>query len=297
MPLEDFIISVFVWVDDALKALFGSKTPWRTRGPAPRLSDSEVLTMEWVGEFLGYDTDVGIYRYFRQHWLSLFPDLARVDRTRWVRQAARLLGVRERLWRFLLAQVPFDGQVSLIDSFPLYVCQPARAYRVRRFRDEATWGWDELRKAPFFGFRWHLRIGWPGVITAFALAPAHVSDLAMADDLLQDATGWALGDRNYWSPERRADFARRGLFLLTPPKRRGRDAQAGWTPWLAQKRRRIETLIGQLVERFHAKRTWARDSVHLLLRILRKVLSHTLAVFLNQQAGREPLQLSLLVAS
>ena len=45
MPIEDFVISVFVWVDDTLKDLFGSRKPWRTRGPAPRLEDSEVLTM------------------------------------------------------------------------------------------------------------------------------------------------------------------------------------------------------------------------------------------------------------
>jgi hypothetical protein len=33
----------------------------RSRGPAPKLSDAEVLTIEVVGEFLGIDTDKGIY--------------------------------------------------------------------------------------------------------------------------------------------------------------------------------------------------------------------------------------------
>jgi hypothetical protein len=117
MPIEDFIISVFVWVDDTLKALFGSYKPWRTRGPAPRWEDSEVRTMEWVGEFLGYDQDKGIYNYFRQHWLHLFPDLARVHRTRWVRQTTRLVWVKKRLWRFLRTRVSSDSQVSIIDSF------------------------------------------------------------------------------------------------------------------------------------------------------------------------------------
>jgi hypothetical protein len=32
------------------------------RGPQPALSDSEVLTIECVGEFLGIDTDKGLYR-------------------------------------------------------------------------------------------------------------------------------------------------------------------------------------------------------------------------------------------
>jgi len=284
MPIEDFMISVFVWVDDTRKALFGSYKPWRTRGPAPRWEDSQVRTMEWGGEFRGYDPDKNS---FRQHWLHLFPDLARVHRTRWVRPATRLVWVKERLWRFLRTRVPSDSQVSILDSFPLYVCEPARAYRVRLFRDEAAWGWDEHRKAPFFGFRWHRRIPWPGVIAEVLIAPANVSDL-----LLEGVRGWGMGDRSYGSPERRKAFSQQGLALLAPPKRREQDASYGWTSWLTQKRRRIETVISQLTERFHAQRTWARDS-----RIFRKVLSHTLAVFLNRREGREPLQLSLLVTS
>lgn len=57
MPLEDFIITVFCWVDEHLKALLGDHR-WRRRGFAPKLTDSEVITMEGVGEFLGLDTDV-----------------------------------------------------------------------------------------------------------------------------------------------------------------------------------------------------------------------------------------------
>jgi hypothetical protein len=86
-------------------------------GAGPRWEDSEVRTMEWVGEFLGYDQDKGIYNYFRQHWLHLFPDLARVHRTRWVRQTTRLVWVKKRLWRFLRTRVSSDSQVSIIDSF------------------------------------------------------------------------------------------------------------------------------------------------------------------------------------
>jgi len=56
--------------------MFEGRTPWRRRGPQPTLSDSEVLTMEVVGEFLGYDTDEGIFDYFYWHWLDLFPALA-----------------------------------------------------------------------------------------------------------------------------------------------------------------------------------------------------------------------------
>ncbi len=57
MPLDDFIITVFCWVEEHLKALVGERR-LRQRGFAPKLADSEVTTMEVVGEFLGLETDV-----------------------------------------------------------------------------------------------------------------------------------------------------------------------------------------------------------------------------------------------
>lgn len=297
MPLDEFIIAVFVLVDDTLKRLFGSTTPWRRRGPQPTLSDSEVLTMELVGEFRGIDTDKGIFEYFRSHWATFFPALQRVARTTFVRQAARLAPVKRRLWQEVRQQLPYDGAISLLDSFPLYVCQFARAKRCRRFFEEAAYGHDELLKQTFYGFRWHLRVCWPGVIREVQLAPANISDLEMALPLLAQARGWALGDRNYWSPERQPQIQRQtGVQLLAPFKKRSSEPpQLQWPRWLTQMRRRIETVIGQLTERYQAKRTWARDTWHLFSRVFRKVLSHTVAALLSYERGHELLQFERLV--
>jgi hypothetical protein len=54
MDLESFIIAVFCTIDDFFRQ---SCPKLRQRGPAPTLADSEVLTIEAVGEFLGIDTD------------------------------------------------------------------------------------------------------------------------------------------------------------------------------------------------------------------------------------------------
>lgn len=56
---ENFIIAVFCCVDDLWnKVTLGKKI--RRGGFAPSLSDSEVITMEIVGEFLGIEIDKGI---------------------------------------------------------------------------------------------------------------------------------------------------------------------------------------------------------------------------------------------
>ena len=61
-------------------------------------------------------------------------------------------------------------------------------------------------------------------------------------------------------------------------------------------RRVIETAFGQLAERFHIKRTWARDVWHLSHRVIRKILGHTVAVWINLSLGRPPLDFDGLAA-
>lgn len=100
--IEEFIIAVFCSVDDGLKALRQGQ-PVRTRGFAPALSDAEVVTMEIVGEYRGIDSDEGIWSYFRDHWLSLFPKLT--SRSSFVRQAANLWQYKQRLQQQLAAQL------------------------------------------------------------------------------------------------------------------------------------------------------------------------------------------------
>ena len=294
MDLETFITAVFCVTDDFLA---GQKV--RQRGPKPLLADSAVLTIEVVGEFLGLDTDRAICDYFRRHHAVLFPRVRAVHRTTFARQAAHLWAVKLRLWHHLAEQTERDEAISIIDSTPVPVCRFARAKRCRRFGAEARFGYDELARQTFYGLRAHLRITWPGVITAVELTPANVSDLAAAPEVLAGAAGWALGDRNYWSPALAAERKPHGLLLLAPFKTVRHEKQP-WPRWLVQTRQRqtrqrIETVLGQLAERYHAKRVWARDRWHLTSRWLRKILSHTTAIFLCQQAGLDPLSFAELL--
>jgi len=68
MLLEDFIIVIFRIIDEEMKTI-EEKTPIRKRGPKPTLSDSEVLMMEVVGEFLGFSQNKAIFSYFRTHFV------------------------------------------------------------------------------------------------------------------------------------------------------------------------------------------------------------------------------------
>ena len=174
------------------------------------------------------------------------------------------------------------------------MCRFALAYRCRLLAEESTFGYDEMAKQTFYGLRANLRVSWPGVISAVSLAPANVHEVHVAENLLEGAEGWVLGDRNCHSPNLAERLSDQGLRLLTPYKSSKKEKQP-WSRSLVQKRRRIETVIAQMVGRYKAKKIWARDRWHLRSRWLRKILSHTLAVWLCQQTNLPPLYFSQLL--
>lgn len=295
MDLDTLIVTVFCQIDDYLQILCKEKR-LRARGREPLVSDAEILTIEVVGEYLGLNQDKQIFEYFARHYQNFFPALKTIHRTTFVRQSANLWQIKERIWQTTLGDIEFDAQVSLIDSFPIEVCRFARANRCRRLREIAAYGFDEVARQTFFGVRFHLRVNLPGVITAFEFAPANIHELSVAEDLFERVKGFAIADRNYWSPSFFEAFRAKGLQIIAPFRSAKREKRR-FPRRLTNLRRRIETVIGQLAERFSIKRVWARDEWHFCSRLLRKVLAHTIFVALCQQHNCEPLQIARLLSN
>ena len=158
--------------------------------------------MEVVGEFLGLDQDAAIYRYFRRHHPGWFPALLRVHRTTFTRQAANLWVVKEQavaaaagpgaarsgaLLRRLRAR-PRSAASAAPTPAPASGARPPSAV-------------TPAAKPPSTASAHHLRISWPGVVTAVSVAPANVHDRDLVPELVEGATGQVLGDRNYWDPQ------------------------------------------------------------------------------------------------
>ncbi|MDS4069151.1 MAG: transposase [Candidatus Competibacter sp.] len=210
MPLEEFIITVFCWVETAFEDVTAG-IKLRTRGFASRSSDSEVITMEIVGEVLGYDGDEAIWEYY-------------------------------------------------------------------------------------YGLKAHLLIDLRGVAVGVTVTAANVDERDAAYDVLSAIEGLVLGDKGYIRPRFKADGEALGIDLQTPVRRNMKEPRPRW--WLLQRvRKRIETVISQLEQRFNPAKTRARDVWHLTNQVTRKLLAHTMGVWLNLRLGREPLDLDGLLAA
>lgn len=294
MPIDEFIITVFCWVENELKKVTGG-VKLRTRGFPPHLSDSEVITMDLVGEWCGYDGDEAIWQYFKRHWWAWCPRLG--ARTTFVRQAANLWRLKQLLQERLVTDLGArTADCHIIDGFPIAVCKLARAPRSRVLIAEADYGYCAAKAEYYYGLKANLLIDLRGVVVGLTITAANVDERDSAYDLVSVIEGLLLGDKGFIRPQFKADCEALGIDLQTPVRQNMTERRPRWWLQLLRRlRKRIETVISQLEQRFGLAKTRARDVWHLTNQVTRKLLAHTLGVWLNLHQGREPLELDGLV--
>jgi hypothetical protein len=293
MPVEDFIIIVYCCVADNYAALLSSRL--RSRGFETKLSDEEVITMEIVGEFMGKDQDKSLWRYFRNHWHDWFPHLG--SRANFAKQSANLCLLKEQIMKRLARQMgSYDDSIHIIDGFPMPVCQLTRAAKSRCFRGEAGYSYCASKKDKYYGFEGHLLIDSRGVICGCTFADASLDERDVVYELTADIKGLLIGDKGYIRPLLREELKWQDIDLQTPLRKNMKDSRdKTFVKQLMSARRLVETVIGQLSERFHIEKMRARDLWHAQNRFIRKLLAHTVGVFLNHCFGRQLLQFEALV--
>jgi hypothetical protein len=263
------------------------------------LSDAEVLTLEVVGEFLGIDTDKGLWEHGRRYWKDFFPQVG--TRTSFLRQAANLWAWKLILQHELAASLGAEESAwYVVDAFPMPVCQFKRAYRSEVFRGEAAYGFCASKRQRFYGFLGHVGVSAQGILTALSVTAANIHEPEGIRDLAGEGIlkGTVFGDKGYIGAALKKELARQGIELETALRKDMKDDRdPAWVRTIVSLRHRIETVIAQLCERFHIERVRARDRWHLTSRLARKLLAHTMGVFLNKLLGREPLQFEGLIAA
>jgi hypothetical protein len=295
MPLEEFIITVFCLVDDTYHNLLPH--PVRKRGTPPKLTDSEVITMEIVGEWLGRHTDKAIWTYFHQHWSSLFPSIP--SRPQFARQAANLWAIKDKIHSYIVTILGADTSgIYLIDGFPVDVCVTTRVKRSRLFKGEAAFGYCASKKKHFYGFQANLLTDARGIPLKISLTAANIDERDTAYELIDSIEGLLIGDKGYIRPELTEDCRKQGLNLQTPLRKNMHDTRPKEdVSLLMNVRRRIETVIGHLAEYFEIERCRCRDLWHLTSRVNRKLLAYTIGMYLNIQACNEPMQFENMITA
>ena len=115
-------------------------------GVPPALSDSECLTVELVGQHLGYTSQKQLYEQMHDRWRAWFPALQ--DRIAFTRQYANLWQVKAWMHHHLVERLGGDqAPYQIIDTLPVPICHTARRFQRRIFRTESVGGSPHRRWA------------------------------------------------------------------------------------------------------------------------------------------------------
>ena len=105
--VEDFVITIYCLIEDELYPAFCQQHGLpRRAGFPPALSDSECLTVELVGQYLGYTSQKQLYEQMHDRWGPWFPALQ--DRVAFTRQCANLWQVKAWMHQHLVTRLGGD---------------------------------------------------------------------------------------------------------------------------------------------------------------------------------------------
>jgi hypothetical protein len=297
MSRDYFIIMVYCLVCEHYQVIT-AQHPIRSRGFPPALTDEEVITIEICGEYFGLYEEEDIHEYFCSHYRHFFPELR--ERTGFVRQAANLWMIKAMIQQRL---TQISGQaadhVQIIDTLPLPVCTYTRSQRDRCFKPEADYGYCAAKDLHYYGFKLGLRISRLGMIIHYPLLPARPHDSRLLDDLISGFEGIVPADKGFIDSFRQESLARKRHVELVVPARKNMENKppVSIIKTCNRWRKLVETVGSHLTQHFHVTKTRTRDLWHYQHRLIRKVLSHTVCVFINLQLGRPPLHIDDLVTT
>jgi hypothetical protein len=307
MDRDTFLTTVYVLTDDFCKS---QQLDWRgRRGPRPRLSVAEVLTLALMSRWGRFRSESDFYAYAQRHWRGAFPGLPERSRfNRLVRTAGPWLAqLSHHLARQLQApRAPYEA----LDTMGC-------ATRNRQRRGN---GW--LAGEANIGYS--NRLGWyeglnvitattpVGVITGFGCAPAATKEQPFAETFLAaraqqpaglpevgaPAAGEYLADNGFCGAKRHADWrALYGARVISPPQRtRGKHPwPKALRRWHARLRQIVETVHGALLSSFRLESERPHTLTGFRTRLAASCALHNLCIALNRHLGRPHLAFAALV--
>lgn len=285
---SDIFLIWYVFIDDAYQELVRVYGPWRRRGPQPRFSDSEVITVAVIVEtfFAGHE-ELG-FSFLNQYHRDLFPQL--LDQSRFNRRRRQLAMVIEQVRQQLTAPLlEAEDRVRIIDSAPIPACTYTRSVDCQTVSGPEYASVMASKGGKLYGHRFYATITRAQVIDRWMLAPAAPSEGRLASAFFEDQCHLdVLADNGFHVPLQMQWLAEtRDINMYTA--RRRTDRQRWDRPFrrlLDRLRRRIETAFSVLATVFHLEAPGSRSLSGLIARTATSVLAYNLSFLTNIELSR-----------
>ena len=187
----------------------------------------------------------------------------------------------------------------MADGFPVPICHFKRANTSRLFENEAYYGYCAAKSEQYYGFKGNLSISSQGVITGITLTAANIDERESLYEVVTHLDGLLIADKGLIGAEYQHQFrTETGVNLQTPMRSNMKDPRGKHAnKWITSTRRLVETVIAQLTEQFNIQKVRARNCWQLTNRITRKVLAHTVAIYMCKQLNIPGIQFEKIITS
>lgn len=291
------LTTLFTIIDDTMKGSAVIQHALRRPGPAPHLSDSEVVTIAVYQELIGEPREDHFFRLHQVNLLPFFPGLN--ERSRYNRR-------KRDLWSVTLAvrmslQIVLDAlaweETAAIDSAPVPCVGYKRSKQRSDFLGFADYGICSSKALKYFGCKLHCVVSLTGVILSFLLTPANSYDNQPVVELLDSFPHHLtrlLGDGAYNDADLQTFLKQsRHLGVLAPVKVNQPPVRS---PLAQQQLNRLrllcETVNAQLQEQLHLSKHYAKSIQGLRARIAAKLTAHSVGMMVNAFWGQPALNLA-----
>jgi hypothetical protein len=326
LDLKTFLTTLYVMTDDLYVSSILPQMPV-TGGPAPKLSDSEVLCLGLAAQWragVPWHSERGFVRFAQKHLRAFFPQMT--SQSAFNRRLRRLWGAFILLQQAVVQALAAQHVCEVIDCVPLRLARGARSFQPKRLAELARRGKGGT-DGFFYGCRGLFAVTPDGLVTGWTLAAGNGQDRWLAELLFSARTGvprlvgprqshgsrrvtppseWVgpvqsagptfagpiVSDRgdygDFWQPHWQAAY---GVTVLTPP---AAPHQPAWR-WFSRLRQVVETAFAHLDHVFALSYPQAHTQWGLLTRVAAKVAAYNLGLALNRRLQRPDFAFATLI--
>lgn len=269
------LTELFCEIDDFVKALQSKNVPIQItqgrgrRGPSPRMSLSEILTIIIYYHASGFKNFKTFYFYLSEQKRSEFPSI--LSYTRFIDWMPYCL---IPLCAYLQTRRGRNTGISFIDSTPIKVCRNIRIPRNKVFKGIATRGKGSM--GWFYGFKLHIVVNEIGDLLSFKLTRANTDDRVPVKELCCHLSGKLYGDRGYIGKKLFEDLFSMGVHLVSNIRSNMKNKLLPLEDKLMlRKRFIIETINDQLKNISDIEHTRHRSPSNFLVNLVAGLVSYT----------------------
>jgi len=287
--MKDLTTTVYVIVDDLYQSFAPEDVKKRLHKKKAILSDSEIITISILGELMSNDSEKAWLSFVSKNMRELFPNMC--ERSRFNRVRRNLVRVIEHI-RMCLNEylTPCTGDLRIVDSMPLRVCEFGRAGFSRLFACHgASYGVCASKKQTYYGYKIHALCTQNGVITDILITAANANDRDAVWELVEQYNRHLtmIGDKGYISTRLVDDLRneRDISFIYMNRNDTKNPLPKPIRQAIFKVRRRIETSFSQLTDQFNIATTRAKSLWGLNARLQTKILAFNVCFLINQLLG------------